>query len=397
MLNQKAIQLSNKKILYKLISENPGISRAKLAAKTKLSKTTVSALVEQLIQNEFVVDTGANRKGVLGRSPNNLVVDSAKNCVIVCNLRKRVMQIACVSAGYDVEHIHEIELGDSALEPGKILDPIKAYLNAASESRYVIGVCVIIPGIIDLKRKEIVSVVLSLRDSRKLINELRKGFGNRYPVALLNDSACFAYAENAFGDIESDNYIYININEGVGASFINDGKLLGGANGMGTQFGHFSIQKDGVDCVCGNKGCLENYIGESVLSARAKALGIADEFAHPDRIRFKDVGRQAESGSAGAIRLINLLAEEFSYGLGNLITLFRYETVVIGGMGRNLGEIFLDEVQTRVRRFGFRPFTGNVTVAFTNLEDEAIFKGAAKYFIDLHYDFDRNMSGKLVI
>ena len=105
----------------------------------------------------------------------------------------------------------------------------------------------------------------------------------------------------------------------------------------------------------------------------------------------------AETGSAGAARLIRLLAEEFSYGLGNLITLYRNETVVIGGMGRNLGPLFLAEVQTRVKRFGFHPFTENVTVAYTNLEDEAILKGAAKYFIDLHYDFDRNMSGKLVI
>lgn len=397
MLNQKAIQLSNKKILYRLISENPGISRAKLAAKTRLSKTTVSALVEQLIQSEYVVDTGANRKGILGRSPNDLVVDAAKNCVIVCNLRKRAMQIACVSAGYEVETLREIEFGNAPLQAAEILEPIRALLAAESESRYVVGICVIIPGIIDLKRKEIISVVLSLKDSRKLISELRKGFGNRYPVALLNDTACFAYAENAFGAVERDNYIYININEGVGASFINDGKLVGGANGMGTQFGHFSIRMDGVDCVCGNKGCLENYIGESALGSRVKALGIADEFERPERIRFRDVGRLAENGSAGAARLIRLLAEEFSYGLGNLITLYRNETVVIGGMGRNLGPLFLAEVQTRVKRFGFHPFTENVTVAYTNLEDEAILKGAAKYFIDLHYDFDRNMSGKLVI
>ena len=69
MLHQKEIQLSNKKSLYRLISENPGISRAKLAVGTHLSKTTVSSLVEQLIQAEYIV--GECRKPQ-GFSPGNI-------------------------------------------------------------------------------------------------------------------------------------------------------------------------------------------------------------------------------------------------------------------------------------------------------------------------------------
>ena len=91
MLHQKEIQLSNKKSLYRLISENPGISRAKLAVGTHLSKTTVSSLVEQLIQAEYIVDAGCSKKGVQGRSPNDLFVDAEKNYVVVCNLRKKVL------------------------------------------------------------------------------------------------------------------------------------------------------------------------------------------------------------------------------------------------------------------------------------------------------------------
>ena len=69
MLHQKKIQLSNKKCLYRMISENPGISRAELAVGTHLSKTTVSSLVEQLIQDEYIVDAGCSKRGIQGRSP----------------------------------------------------------------------------------------------------------------------------------------------------------------------------------------------------------------------------------------------------------------------------------------------------------------------------------------
>ena len=59
MINQQVIKAVNKKKIYMLISENPGISRVNLAARTELSKTTVSALVDELIQEGRIVDEGA--------------------------------------------------------------------------------------------------------------------------------------------------------------------------------------------------------------------------------------------------------------------------------------------------------------------------------------------------
>lgn len=386
MLNQKTIQLNNKKRLYRLISENPGISRVHLAADTYLSKTTVSAIVEQLIREEYIVDTGVSQKTVQGRRPNALAVDAEKNAVLVCNLRARVIQFALVSSAYHVESLHEIPFERSSATALFVVNETKKIIQTVPPERRINGICVIIPGIIDGKREEIVSVVLPLRDPNELINAFRQELSDEYSVAFFNDTCCFSYAEDAFSG-DSHDFIYININEGVGASFIQDGNLVNGATGMGTQFGHFSIRKEGVDCICGNKGCLENYIGESVLRTRVEEFGILSEFENPDRIRFTDVGKLAESGSAGAIALINALAEDLGFGLGNLLTLFHLDKVVIGGMGRMLGKIYLDEVQRQVRRFGFRRFTQLVNIEFTNLNEDALFTGAAKFFMDHHYEF----------
>ncbi len=397
MLHQKKIQLSNKKCLYRMISENPGISRAELAVGTHLSKTTVSSLVEQLIQDEYIVDAGCSKRGIQGRSPNDLHVDAERNCVVVCNLRKKVLQLAVVSTAYEVETIIEIALPEGSVALTAIIAPVREFILAESANRRVAGVCMIIPGIIDSKREEIISVVLPVRDAKDLIGEFRRNLSDLYPVAIFNDTSCFAYAENAFGDIGFHDYIYININEGVGASFVQDGNLVTGASGMGTQFGHLSIRRDGVPCVCGNHGCLENYIGESVLKSRIIELGILGEFANPERILFKDVGRLAEAGSEGALKLIATLAEDLSYGLGNLLTLFHLEKVVIGGMGRNLGRLYLAEVQRQVRLFGFRHFTRLVDIEFTRLNEDALFTGAAKYYMDQCYEFNGVPEGGLYI
>ena len=107
MINQQVIKAVNKKKIYMLISENPGISRVNLAARTELSKTTVSALVDELIQEGRIVDEGAVESKRQGRRPNSLAVNDRRDCVIVLNWRKRTIQVSLVSAGFEVEILEE--------------------------------------------------------------------------------------------------------------------------------------------------------------------------------------------------------------------------------------------------------------------------------------------------
>ena len=80
-------------------------------------------------------------------------------------------------------------------------------------------------------------------------------------MCFLNDTACFAYAESVFTQIEDRHFAYINVSKGVGACLFSDGKMLRVAGAMATQFGHYSIDRDGPRCECGNRGCLECLVG----------------------------------------------------------------------------------------------------------------------------------------
>ena len=411
MINQQLIKAVNKKKLYMLVSENPGVSRANLAATTELSKTTVSALVDELIQEGHLVDEGAVESKRQGRRPNSLAVNDKRDCVIVLNWRKRTIQTALVSAAYEVEVLEETGLaegealagenpaeGDSSAEAPAVLiwNITREFLKNHGQNRNILGICLVIPGIVDSERRRIISMVLSLGEDDHMVTELRQQVKD-YPLAVFNDTACLAYAENAFGDVDIKNYVYLNINEGVGASLIQNGVILRGATGMGTQFGHFSIDRDGELCSCGNRGCLENRIGEIVLARRAKECGALEEFAGIDRILFRHVGQLAMQGMPGAKRLISALADDLSYGLGNLITMFHPDTIIIGGMGRKLGELYLEQVIDKVKSVGFRQFVEDVDIRFTTLKEDAIFRGAAKYYMDTHYDFMEDMNGKLFL
>ena len=98
MITQYLIRSGNLRQIYQLIDQNIGISRARLAKITKLSKTTVSSLVDELIAGGYVLDCGAGASQQQGRRPNVLRVNGAGNVVAVISWRRARLDIALVAA-----------------------------------------------------------------------------------------------------------------------------------------------------------------------------------------------------------------------------------------------------------------------------------------------------------
>lgn len=394
--NQQTIKAVNKKNIYMLINAESGISRIQLANVTNLSKTTVSALVDELIHEGYITDEGSVESNRQGRKPNSLVVNSDGNCFIVVNWRKRILETAIVTSSFEVEHVNEMEVKIGGNYASQIENQIRECIEHKCGNKKILGICLVVPGMIDSEREEIISMVLTLDEKQKVIQELRTRIQG-YPLAVFNDTASLAYAENAFGDMKGRNYVYLNMNEGVGAALVYEGNILKGATGMGTQFGHFSVNRNGEKCVCGNRGCLEHRIGELALAKIAKECDAEGAFQKNATILFKDVGNLASEGNQDALRIIDSLVTDLSYALGNLIAMFNPESVVIGGMGRKLGDIFLKELQKKVKETGFQQFVSKVDIRFTRLKEEALLQGAAKYYMDMHYKFLEDMTDKLFL
>ena len=77
--------------------------------------------------------------------------------------------------------------------------------------------------------------------------------------------------------------------------------------------------------------------------------------------------------------------------------MFHPDAIVIGGMGRKLGEIYLNRVTEQVKQVGFRQFVEDVEIHYTTLKEDSVFTGAAKYYLDTHYDFMEDMGGTLFL
>lgn len=148
---------------------------------------------------------------------------------------------------------------------------------------------------IDEKRKEVYSTTIHLpeMEGAQLFASLKDAFPG-YPVDLLNDTACYSYAEKVYGSITEKNFAFINFgNRGIGASLFIDGSMLGKASGSLTQFGHYSVDPDGPLCVCGNRGCLEALISEPKLKERIAEFGEIPSLSSRSQITFSDLGKAA--------------------------------------------------------------------------------------------------------
>lgn len=395
LLSQQTIRDNHLKHIYALIHKTPDISRVGLAALTKLSKTTVSSLVDELIAGNYITDLGEAQSLRQGRKPNLLTINGCDNFVAVMNWYKNRLEAVLVSADSHMIFREEVPLKEGEDAVLSMADVFRRVLLPRAGGARIMGICVVVPGMVDAERQQIISTVLPLQKGDRVVDRLRGAIPG-YPLAILNDTACYAYAENIFTGIHEPYYAYINLSRGVGACLFANGKMLRGAGAMATQFGHYSIDRSGPMCGCGNRGCLERLVGEARLGERAVACG-ADAFMDPSDARFSRVGDATNAGDEKARKLVSLLAADLAYGISNLISVFNPQLVVIGGSGVRLGNYFLQDIRKNLQACGFQEFVSRVEVRYSRLGEDALSRGAAQYYIDQHYDFSGDMRENLIL
>lgn len=394
-VTQQLIKNSNMKRLYASVYNHPGISRAALAKRTRLSKTTVSTLIDELIEREFLIDSGVSETESVGRRPNTLYVRSGRYYVTVLHWMEDTVQLYLIDlAGVSVCQFSEKVTGtDTYLTVSR-----KCFYDSLLtryDSRQILGICVVVSAMIDAAREEIYSTTLSLPalGEEKIFPLLPAAFPE-YPVAFLEDTACFAYAEKVYTSLKENNFAFINFNRGIGATLFIEGNMLGKASGSFTQFGHYSVDPEGPLCVCGNHGCLEALISEHNIGRRAAAFGESPFLTPPDRVTFADLGRAALYRDPTTMKLLAQMARELALALGNLICIVNPSLIILGGKIPALGDYFLEQVRKDLKSIGFRKMVDNVTVRYSTLHSDSFLSGAMRYYFDIHYSFTQeNPSG----
>ena len=207
------------------------------------------------------------------------------------------------------------------------------------------------------------------------------------PVYVDNDANCAAWAEAAAGAAAGTRHsVTITLGTGIGGGIVIDGKLYGGFNNLGGEFGHAVIEADGELCPCGRRGCLEAYASATALARDAKRAADRNPASllwnhrEGDRFTAKSVFDAASDGDADAAAVLNRFVHYLALGLVGVIKIFQPEVIVIGGGVAAAGDALMVPLREAVMREAYRPHipeSRRTKLAIAKLGGDAGIIGAA--------------------
>lgn len=215
-------------------------------------------------------------------------------------------------------------------------------VNDLSQKYKITQVGISIPGTVNDK-KIIKSVNLGL-ENYNIVERLSKHIN--LPIKIRNDAKCAAIAENKYGALKNYNRtIFLTLGTGIGGAVILNGKLLDTGELPGVEFGHMIIQKDGIQCNCGKKGCFEKYASMKSLKDNLRKELKLDENITGEQL-FNIVRKNEKNENIQSI--INEFIEYLSIGISNIINIFEPEAIIIGGSFVFATDILLDKLKKNI-------------------------------------------------
>lgn len=232
-----------------------------------------------------------------------------------------------------------------------------------------------IPGTVN-DDKVIKSVNLGL-ENYEIVKKLKSKI--QVPIKIRNDAKCAAIAENTYGCLKSYNRsIFLTLGTGIGGAVIINNKLLDTGNLPGCEIGHMSIEKDGILCKCGRKGCFEKYASMKILKDNLrKALGYDEKVSGKELFEIIRSNTPESKNYDIIEKIVKQYIEDLSIGIANLINIFEPEAIGIGGSFVYFEEVLLNRLKAEIisKNILFNP-RENIIIKTAILENDAGIIGA---------------------
>jgi glucokinase len=274
---------------------------------------------------------------------------------------------------------------DSTLEngdlPAQITRLVAELSDAASSPVAALGLGV--PGLVNPETgRVVVSSDLPSVVRADLQTELTRA--TNLPITLVNDANAAAYGEYIAGAGRgSRNMFYVTIGTGIGGALILGGKLWYGDSGFAGEFGHITIDREGIECTCGNTGCLETVASAPNIVRRTHERLIRDSTSSLTRLGLNknftaaDIAHAANEGDDFAMLMIERTGRYIGTAVAAVINLLNIQRIVLGGGVMDAGKLILDPIIREAGRRSFQPCFEATQIVAATLGQDAVPTGAA--------------------
>jgi predicted NBD/HSP70 family sugar kinase len=379
--DNKAIREVNRSIILDLVRRGGRISRTELARRSKLTKPTVSTIVDEFIGSGVVREVGQGETQAGGGRPARLLEfndDSAAYLGVHFGVRATVVAVANARGTIRQVGVKPSLHGSPEASMRLARSLMTEVLHAAKIPRTrLVAAAATVPGLVDQGSGICVLAPnlgwknFPLRES--LQDELR------VPVVVNNITQASALAEGRVGAARGMNsYVWVYVGSGIGTGIVINGQIFHGLSGFTGELGHCQVLDDGPVCGCGRHGCLETVASTMALVHAAEAALETDRSSvlaeHKGKLDMATIVAAASQGDAVASRILEQASEYLGRGLSYLLNILNPEMIILGGPITEAGEPFLREVRASVARHSLVPH--GVPVVSSTLADRAELTGS---------------------
>jgi len=375
--SSKTVKHNNKQLVLSTVLHHGPLSRADISRITGLTRSTVSQIVNELIEEDLVEETsqkeeskGPGRRGILlkGNSQKFFVigydVGTLTSRVILLNINGRV-----------VKKISFPTLRDKERLLNQIKEAIYKIIELSSKDiRFVRAIGMAFPGLVN-DREGFVAFSPNLKSffDVSIRNFLEQEFG--VPVVIENNTKVMALAEKRFGKAKkASNIIVLNLGPGIGAGIVVNNELVRGKSSFAGEIGHIPVLDNGDMCSCGNRGCLE-----SVASTKAivRQYNKYSESKIDDLFNSEAVANRAKNGDEIALKVLKEAGKYIGKAIAICVNLFNPEMVVVSGGLSKSWDLIKQEIVDSYHQYVLKAPERDVEITVSNLGDELTAIGSA--------------------
>jgi predicted NBD/HSP70 family sugar kinase len=360
----------NRRIVLNLIRTRHPISRADLARLSGLQRSTISLIVEQLIQENWVLE-GPTGRLPRGRRPTFLRLNDER-VIIGVDIRPGQTTVALADAnGKFTSQDVMVTPADPKAATEALVQSIQRIM-AGCRRKKIEGVGISLPGRFNQAAGRLLFAPnLKWRDC-DLRTPIVKATG--LEVEMENAANACVLAAVWFDRMdECRNIVVVTVSEGIGTGIFANGQLVRGLSGMAGEFGHVPLDPDGPVCGCGSRGCWEVF-----ASNRAAIRYYFESGSAPGDLAFTDLLSRADHGDTRAVKAIETMAHYLGRGMRMIVAGLAPERIILVG-----------DLTRAWHRFG--------PVIERAVEDQVLPGGVAPRLVPAHEDGMARLRGTIAL
>ena len=382
--DQRLVKNINRIALLRLLREEEGLSRADLSDRSGLTRSTVSLLVKELIDEGWLRENEVVVTGQLGRRPTPLQLDGRHFVLVGAELTPDTIRVVTTSIQGEVLEANQAVLRQVDPEGAchQLVEMVSVLVRrVVGEGREVLGIGVGLPGAVEPQTGMLqFAPNIGWRNvpvGQRLRAELESAGLSAVPVHYQNEADLAAIGETEFGPRPSDDpLVYISCGVGLGSGIVLGDTMFTGSTGAGGEIGHTTLHPEGRSCSCGRRGCAEAYIGLRAIASEAGMGG--GQGGEP--LDAEALKAAMAAGHAGARTAFQAAGKNLGVLLQNIWTTFDPKSIVLGGEAVALGgSDFVDAALQMLAAYAGAAGVPAPTVRLARYTELAVAVGGAGY------------------